>query len=196
MTREWGTLIPKGPRHLGGCWGPHGGSSEGPWCLGVPIAGPPAAPRRPNAGREMRWNKGTILKASVDYIRKLQKETQRSRELELHQQRLEQANRSLQLRVQVWEGWGGELWGWGCGLWGLGGWNCGSVGMKRSWEVLWGWVGGLRGQRGADRGVWGLCGGGMGRSGGIWRNYGDISHLEGDAHGVRGSKTRGLGGLL
>ncbi|XP_027488516.1 transcription factor E3-like [Corapipo altera] len=48
----------------------------------------------------MRWNKGTILKASVDYIRKLQKETQRSRELELHQQRLEQANRSLQLRVQ------------------------------------------------------------------------------------------------
>ncbi|XP_075594843.1 transcription factor E3 [Balearica regulorum gibbericeps] len=49
---------------------------------------------------EMRWNKGTILKASVDYIRKLQKETQRSRELELHQQRLEQANRSLQLRVQ------------------------------------------------------------------------------------------------
>ncbi|KAM9207959.1 LOW QUALITY PROTEIN: transcription factor E3-like [Leptosomus discolor] len=49
---------------------------------------------------EMRWNKGTILKASVDYIHKLQKETQRSRELELHQQRLEQANRSLQLRVQ------------------------------------------------------------------------------------------------
>lgn len=49
---------------------------------------------------EMRWNKGTILKASVDYIRKLQKETQRSRELELHQQRLEEANRSLQLRVQ------------------------------------------------------------------------------------------------
>ncbi|KAM9166941.1 LOW QUALITY PROTEIN: transcription factor E3-like, partial [Mergus octosetaceus] len=49
---------------------------------------------------EVRWNKGTILKASVDYIRRLQKETQRARELELHQQRLEQANRSLQLRVQ------------------------------------------------------------------------------------------------
>ncbi|XP_063039240.1 transcription factor E3-like [Melospiza melodia melodia] len=48
----------------------------------------------------MRWNKGTILKASVDYIRKLQKETQRARELELQQQRLEQQNRSLQLRVQ------------------------------------------------------------------------------------------------
>ncbi|KAM4879979.1 transcription factor E3-like [Sylvia borin] len=53
-----------------------------------------------NSDPEMRWNKGTILKASVDYIRKLQKETQRWRELELQQQRLEQANRSLQLRVQ------------------------------------------------------------------------------------------------
>ncbi|XP_057245196.1 transcription factor E3-like, partial [Malurus melanocephalus] len=79
-------------------------------------------------GREMRWNKGTILKASVDYIRKLQKETQRSRELELHQQRLEQANRSLQLRVQVrghgnGEGTGpgvrerGQEWSRECGKW-------------------------------------------------------------------------------
>uniref|UniRef100_A0A8C8RKF9 Transcription factor binding to IGHM enhancer 3 n=1 Tax=Pelusios castaneus TaxID=367368 RepID=A0A8C8RKF9_9SAUR len=49
---------------------------------------------------EMRWNKGTILKASVDYIRKLQKEQQRSKEMELRQRKLEQANRSLQLRVQ------------------------------------------------------------------------------------------------
>ncbi|XP_023801594.1 transcription factor E3-like, partial [Cyanistes caeruleus] len=49
---------------------------------------------------EMRWNKGTILKASVDYIRKLQKETQRARELELQQQRLEQANRGLRMRLQ------------------------------------------------------------------------------------------------
>ncbi|XP_077645774.1 transcription factor E3-like [Lonchura striata] len=53
-----------------------------------------------NSDPEMRWNKGTILKASVDYIRKLQKETQRARELELQQQRLEQQNRSLQLRLQ------------------------------------------------------------------------------------------------
>ncbi|XP_064262471.1 LOW QUALITY PROTEIN: transcription factor E3-like, partial [Passer domesticus] len=53
-----------------------------------------------NSDPEMRWNKGTILKASVDYIRKLQKETQRARELELQQQRLEQQNRSLALRVQ------------------------------------------------------------------------------------------------
>lgn len=49
----------------------------------------------------MRWNKGTILKASVDYIRKLQKEQQRSKEMEIRQRKLEQANRSLQLRVQV-----------------------------------------------------------------------------------------------
>lgn len=49
----------------------------------------------------MRWNKGTILKASVDYIRKLQREQHRARELELRQRRLEAANRSLQLRVQV-----------------------------------------------------------------------------------------------
>ncbi|CAM4673628.1 unnamed protein product [Lepidochelys olivacea] len=49
---------------------------------------------------EMRWNKGTILKASVDYIRKLQKEQQRAKEMELRQRKLEQANRSLQLRVQ------------------------------------------------------------------------------------------------
>ncbi|KAM5220968.1 transcription factor E3 isoform 2-T2 [Ctenodactylus gundi] len=49
---------------------------------------------------EMRWNKGTILKASVDYIRKLQKEQQRSKDLENRQRSLEQANRSLQLRIQ------------------------------------------------------------------------------------------------
>lgn len=51
----------------------------------------------------MRWNKGTILKASVDYIRKLQKEQQRSKDLESRQRSLEQTNRSLQLRIQVWE---------------------------------------------------------------------------------------------
>ncbi|XP_066566212.1 transcription factor E3 isoform X2 [Amia ocellicauda] len=49
---------------------------------------------------EMRWNKGTILKASVDYIRKLQKEQQRAKEVESRQKKLELANRSLQLRVQ------------------------------------------------------------------------------------------------
>ncbi|XP_056897340.1 transcription factor E3a isoform X2 [Takifugu flavidus] len=49
---------------------------------------------------EMRWNKGTILKASVDYIRKLQKEQQRVREMEERQRKLENANHSLLLRIQ------------------------------------------------------------------------------------------------
>ncbi|XP_034544698.1 transcription factor E3b [Notolabrus celidotus] len=49
---------------------------------------------------EMRWNKGTILKASVDYIRKLQKEQQRSKDVEMRQKKLEQANHGLMLRIQ------------------------------------------------------------------------------------------------
>nr|XP_040143255.1 transcription factor E3-like [Ictidomys tridecemlineatus] len=49
---------------------------------------------------EMCWNKGTILDASVDYIRKLQKEQQRSKDLESHLRSLEQANGILQLRIQ------------------------------------------------------------------------------------------------
>ncbi|XP_053319368.1 transcription factor EC [Spea bombifrons] len=49
---------------------------------------------------DMRWNKGTILKASVEYIKWLQKEQQRGRELELRQKKLEQANRRLLLRIQ------------------------------------------------------------------------------------------------
>uniref|UniRef100_A0A671KVH7 Transcription factor E3-like n=1 Tax=Sinocyclocheilus anshuiensis TaxID=1608454 RepID=A0A671KVH7_9TELE len=48
----------------------------------------------------MRWNKGTILKASVDYIRKLQKEQQRAKEMEMRQKKLEHSNRSLLLRIQ------------------------------------------------------------------------------------------------
>ncbi|MFT7805496.1 Transcription factor EC-like [Arapaima gigas] len=49
---------------------------------------------------DMRWNKGTILKASVEYIKWLQKEQQHARELEGRQRRLEQANRRLLLRIQ------------------------------------------------------------------------------------------------
>uniref|UniRef100_A0A8C1PW09 Transcription factor binding to IGHM enhancer 3b n=1 Tax=Cyprinus carpio TaxID=7962 RepID=A0A8C1PW09_CYPCA len=49
---------------------------------------------------EMRWNKGTILKASVDYIRKLQKEQQRAIEIEMRQKKLEQSNQALLLRIQ------------------------------------------------------------------------------------------------
>lgn len=53
--------------------------------------------------RDMRWNKGTILKASVDYIRKLQRDQQRAKELEGRQKRLEHTNRHLLLRIQVQE---------------------------------------------------------------------------------------------
>ncbi|KAM3621985.1 uncharacterized protein V6R79_018707 [Siganus canaliculatus] len=49
---------------------------------------------------EMRWNKGTILKASVDYIRKLQKEQHRAKDIETRQKKLEQANHTLMLRIQ------------------------------------------------------------------------------------------------
>ncbi|KAG5845103.1 hypothetical protein ANANG_G00135300 [Anguilla anguilla] len=49
---------------------------------------------------DMRWNKGTILKASVEYIKWLQKEQQHARELETRQKKLELANRRLLLRIQ------------------------------------------------------------------------------------------------
>ncbi|XP_062238293.1 transcription factor EC isoform X1 [Platichthys flesus] len=49
---------------------------------------------------DMRWNKGTILKASVEYIKWMQKEQQHARELETRQKKLEQANRRLLLRIQ------------------------------------------------------------------------------------------------
>ncbi|XP_032255340.1 transcription factor EB [Phoca vitulina] len=49
---------------------------------------------------DVRWNKGTILKASVDYIRRMQKDLQKSRELENHSRRLEVTNKQLLLRIQ------------------------------------------------------------------------------------------------
>ncbi|XP_016299616.1 transcription factor EC-like isoform X1 [Sinocyclocheilus anshuiensis] len=49
---------------------------------------------------DMRWNKGTILKASVEYIKWLQKEQQHARDLGSRQKKLEQANRRLLLRIQ------------------------------------------------------------------------------------------------
>lgn len=57
----------------------------------------------------MRWNKGTILKASVDYIRKLQKEQQRAKDIEMRQKKLEHANHSLMLRIQVSISWSAVL---------------------------------------------------------------------------------------
>ncbi|XP_061052227.1 transcription factor EB isoform X1 [Eubalaena glacialis] len=50
---------------------------------------------------DVRWNKGTILKASVDYIRRMQKDLQKSRELENHSRRLEMTNKQLWLRIQA-----------------------------------------------------------------------------------------------
>uniref|UniRef100_A0A8C4VS77 Transcription factor EB n=1 Tax=Gopherus evgoodei TaxID=1825980 RepID=A0A8C4VS77_9SAUR len=49
---------------------------------------------------DVRWNKGTILKASVDYIRRMQKDLQRSRDLENHSRRLEMTNKQLLIRIQ------------------------------------------------------------------------------------------------
>ena len=51
--------------------------------------------------RDMRTNKGTILKASVDYIRKLQKGQERMRTMEERQRQLELTNRKMLLRIQV-----------------------------------------------------------------------------------------------
>ncbi|KAI5615840.1 microphthalmia-associated transcription factor [Silurus asotus] len=49
---------------------------------------------------DLRWNKGTILKASVDYIRKLQRDQQHAKEQESWQKSLEIANHQLMLRVK------------------------------------------------------------------------------------------------
>ncbi|XP_078596611.1 transcription factor EC-like isoform X3 [Branchiostoma floridae x Branchiostoma japonicum] len=52
------------------------------------------------ADPDMRWNKGTILKASVDYIRRLKKEHERMRHMEERQKQMEQMNRKMLLRIQ------------------------------------------------------------------------------------------------
>lgn len=51
--------------------------------------------------RDVRQNKGTILKASVDYIRKLKREQERIRQIEEDKRSTEELNRKLLLRVQV-----------------------------------------------------------------------------------------------
>jgi len=50
---------------------------------------------------DVRQNKGTILKASVDYIRKLRREQDRMRQVEEEKRNTEELNRRLLLRVQV-----------------------------------------------------------------------------------------------
>lgn len=50
---------------------------------------------------DVRQNKGTILKASVDYIRKLKREQDRMKQVEEEKRNTEELNRRLLLRVQV-----------------------------------------------------------------------------------------------
>ncbi|KPP68351.1 transcription factor EB-like [Scleropages formosus] len=49
---------------------------------------------------DVRWNKGTILRASVEYIKRMQKDIQRTREVENNFKRMEMANKQLWLRIQ------------------------------------------------------------------------------------------------
>ena len=50
---------------------------------------------------DMRQNKGTILKASVDYIRKLKRDQDHMRMMEEQKRQLETTNRKMLLRIQV-----------------------------------------------------------------------------------------------
>ncbi|XP_019942471.1 transcription factor EB isoform X2 [Paralichthys olivaceus] len=49
---------------------------------------------------DVRWNKGTILRASVEYIKRMQKDMHRSREVENNFKRMEMTNKQLLLRIQ------------------------------------------------------------------------------------------------
>ncbi|KAL4622421.1 transcription factor EB [Arapaima gigas] len=49
---------------------------------------------------DVRWNKGTILRASVEYIKRMQKDIQRTREVENNFKRMEMTNKQLWLRIQ------------------------------------------------------------------------------------------------
>jgi len=51
--------------------------------------------------RDVRWNKGTILRASVEYIKRMQKDIHRTREVENNFRRMEMANKQLWIRIQV-----------------------------------------------------------------------------------------------
>ncbi|XP_077059428.1 transcription factor EB isoform X1 [Siphateles boraxobius] len=49
---------------------------------------------------DVRWNKGTILRASVEYIKRMQKDIHRTREVENNFRRMEMANKQLWIRIQ------------------------------------------------------------------------------------------------
>jgi hypothetical protein len=54
----------------------------------------------PTSDQDFRQNKGTILKASVDYIRRLQRDMDKSRVMDAKQRQLEEANKKMRLRIQ------------------------------------------------------------------------------------------------
>jgi hypothetical protein len=54
----------------------------------------------PPSDNESRQNKGSILKASVDYIQKLQRDVERLRIQDAKQRQLEDTNRKMRLRIQ------------------------------------------------------------------------------------------------
>ena len=56
---------------------------------------------RTHTHREARHNKGTILKASVDYIKKMQRDMHKLKIQEAKQRQLEETNRQMRLRIQV-----------------------------------------------------------------------------------------------
>ena len=51
--------------------------------------------------RDMRTNKGTILKASVDYIHYLKKDQKKLKNIQDSHRSLENTNRKMLLRIQV-----------------------------------------------------------------------------------------------
>ena len=51
--------------------------------------------------RDVRQNKGSILKASVDYIRILKREKERKGHIEERYKKLEQVNRKILIKLQV-----------------------------------------------------------------------------------------------
>nr|XP_039258925.1 transcription factor E3-like [Styela clava] len=53
-----------------------------------------------NNDPDMRWNKGSILKASVDYMRDLQNRVSRAEKVERNQGQMQNTNRRLMLRIQ------------------------------------------------------------------------------------------------
>lgn len=54
----------------------------------------------PSTETDFRQNKGTILKASVDYIRRMQRDMEKSRMQDAKQRQLEEANKKMRLRIQ------------------------------------------------------------------------------------------------